>query len=286
MEQKPVDGHEALAPPSADIAQKYLEEAEAVATRLERSADRRALAWLQIANAVATAAYLIAMAAAIRSDGAGTYQVILFSFLIWGQLASGIAQRNGMQWRMTRSRWPALLAGGLLILTALVVFGFVVFDPAFPVAGMLVPALIVLIGFGGYGTAQLMRASGDSRAPRASHAPMSRAARLGTVLVGVAVGLLTMLGSAPAGVVTSVILLLVVLMILAWGVASRSELGLPAVGASWRWPHLVAFAVSACALSMLVLLDGVPAILGVVSGVGIILLFVAVSFMPGRDLRD
>lgn len=286
MDQKPVDGYEVLAPPSADIAQRYLDEAEAVATRLERSADRRALAWLQIANAVAIAAYLIAMAAAIRSDGVGTYQVILFSFLMWGQLASGMAQRNGMQWRMTRSRWPVMLAGGVLIVAALVVFGFVAFDPDFPVVGMLAPAVIVLIGFGGYGTAQLMRASGDPRAPRASHAPMSRAARWGTALVGVAVGLLTMLGSAPEGVVTSVLLLLVVLMILAWGVASRSEMGLPAIGASWRWPHLVAFAVSACAQSLLVLLDGVPVHLGVLSGAGIVVLFVAVSFVPGRDLRD
>lgn len=286
MEQKPVRGHEALAPPSADIARQYLDEADAVVTRLESSIDRRALGRLQMVNAVAIAAYLVAMAAAIRSDGGGTYQAILFSFLIWGQLASGMAQRSGMQWRMTRSRWPVLLAGGAVLVAALVVFGFVAFDPSFPVAGMLIPAALVLIGFGGYGAVQLARASGEVPAPRTPHAALSRGSRWGTVLVGVTVGLLTMLGSAPEGAVRSALLLLVVLMILAWGAAARSELGLPAVGASWRWPHLVAFAASACAQSLLVLLDGVPTVVGVLSGAGVVLLFIAVSFVPGRDLRD
>ena len=286
MEQKPVHGQEALAPPSADIAQRYLDEADAVVSRRGHVVDRRALARLHIANAVITAAYLVAMAAALRGDGAGTSQVILFSFLLWGQLASGMAQRNGMQWRLTASRWPLLLAGGVLTVTAIVVFGFVVWDPEFPAAGMWLPGALVLIGFGGYGVVQLARASGGTRPPRPHPVPLPRGARWGTVLVGVAVGVLTALGAAPDGVLISVLALLVVLMLVAWIAAARTEMGLPTVGASWRWPHVTAFAASACALSLVVLLDEVPVVVGALSGLGTVALLTAVSFVPGRDLRD
>ncbi|MEV7798213.1 hypothetical protein AB0O14_03930 [Microbacterium foliorum] len=287
MEQKPVQGQEALAPPSADIAQSYLDEAEAVVHRRGHVVDRRALAWLQIANGVITAVYLVAMAAALRGDrgGVGASQVIIFSFLMWGQLASGMAQRSGMQWRVTRSRLLLLVSGAVLTVAALVVFGFVVWDPEFPAFGIWIPAALVLIGYGGYGVVQLARTTRDARPPRVKPAPLPRGVRWGTIGIGVAVGMLAMLGSSSDGMLTSALLLLVVLMLFAWIVAARTEMGLPAVGASWRWPHLVVFAASACALSLVVLVDRLPVLTGVLSGLGIIALFVAVSFVPGRDLR-
>lgn len=286
MEQKPVEGQEALAPPSADIARQYLDEANAAVSRRTRVVDRRSLAWLQLVNAVTTSVYLVALAAAIRGHGGVTPQVFVFSFLMWGQLSTGMAQRSGMQLRLTWSRWPALVAGGALTVAALIVFGFAIFDPGFPAMGVWIPAILVLVGFGGYGAVQLARASGDPRPPRSTPQPLARGMRWGTICVGVAVGVMAMLGSVPGGILSSSLLLLVLLMVFAWLVAARSEMGLPAVGASWRWPHLVAFAVAACALTLIVLLDGVPVILGVVGGAVIILLFFAVSFIPGRDLRD
>ena len=198
MEQKPVDGYEVLAPPSADIAQRYLDEAAAVATRRERKVDRRALAWLQIVNAVATAAYLAVLAFALRADSVLASQTIVFSFLLWVQLASGMAQRSGMQRRLSWSTWPALLAGGLLVATALVVFGFAVWAPGFPAIGVLIPPALVLVGLGGYGAVQLARASGDVRPPRSHPQPLSPVVRWGTILVGVALGVLMTLAS-PAG---------------------------------------------------------------------------------------
>lgn len=286
MEQKPVQGYEALAPPSADVAQRYLDEADAVTHRRGHVIDRRSLAWLQIASAAITALYLVALCAAIRGHGGVTPQVFVFSFLVWGQLSTGMAQRSGMQLRLTWSRWPVLLAGSALTVAVLVLFGFAIFDPGFPVIGVWIPAVLMLVGFGGYGAVQLARASRDPRPPRAMPKPLPRAMRWGTICVGVALGVMAMLGSAPDGVLQSTLLLLVVLMAFVWLVAARSEMGLPAVGASWRWPHLLAFAAAAGVSALLVLLDGVPISLGFVGGLGIVALFVAVSFVPGRDLRD
>ncbi|MEX0158892.1 MULTISPECIES: hypothetical protein [unclassified Microbacterium] len=285
MEQKPVDGYEVLAPPSADIAQRYLDEAAAVATRRERTVDRRALAWLQIVNAVATAAYLAVLAFALRADSVLASQTIVFSFLLWVQLASGMAQRSGMQRRPSWSKWPALLAGGLLVATALVVFGFAVWAPGFPAIGVLIPPALVLVGLGGYGAVQLARASGDVRPPRSHPQPLSRVIRWGTILVGVALGVLMTLASAPDGGLASVLVMLVLLMLFIWMFAFSSDLGLPAIGASWRWPHLAIFAVAVSALSGAVLLP-VPLDAGALAGAAVIILFVAVSFVPGRDLRD
>lgn len=285
MEQKPVDGWEVLEPPSVDVAQKYLDEADAVATRRERAVDRRALARLQIVNAVATSAYLAVMTLVLRGDSALASQTILFSFLVWVQLASGIAQRSGMQRRFSWSRWPELLAGGLLVAVVLVLFSFAIWAPGFPAMGALIPSGLVLFGLGGYGAVQLVRASGDVRPPRSHPRPLSRVARWGTILVGVALGVLIMLASAPDGALASVLVLLVVLVLVMWMFAFSTDLGLPAIGASWRWPQLAAFAVAVSALASVVLL-AIPIDGGALVGASVIALFVAVSFMSGRDLRD
>ena len=286
MEQKPVDGHEALAPPDAEIAQQYLYEATAVADRRAKVVDRRALAWLQIINAVTTAAYLVALSAALRGDDTVAPQMFVFSFLVWTQVASGLAQRSGMQWRMTRSRWPVILAAGVLLAVVLVVFGFVALDPGVSPLWILVPAVMVLIGFGGYGVVQLARASADPRPEASARAPLPRGVRWGTVLIGVALGVTVMLAAAPEGALTTVFVLLVMLMLIAWMIAHRSDMGLPAVGAAWRWPHFVAFGASVGVLAVVVLGAGLPPALGVAGGAGVILLFAVVSFVPGRDLRD
>lgn len=285
MEQKPVDGWEVLEPPSVDIAQKYLDEADAVATRRERAVDRRALARLQIVNAVATAAYLAVMTLVLRGDNGLASQTILFSFLVWVQLASGIAQRSGMQRRFSWSRWPEVLAGVLLVAVVLVVFCFAIFAPGFPGIGALIPSALVLFGLGGYGAVQLVRASGDVRPPHSHPRPLSRVARWGTILVGVAIGALTLLASAPDGVLASVLVLLVVLVLVMWMFAFSTDLGLPAIGASWRWPQLAGFGVSVSALASVVLLE-IPVDGGALVGASVIALSVAVSFVPGRDLRD
>jgi|GEM_PF-1004905 len=290
MEQNPVPGHEALVPPDADIARRYLDEAQAVTERRDRAVDRRALAWLQIANAVVIAVYLGAFAWVLRNAAPLVPQVILFTFLMWSQLATGIAQRNGMQMRMSRARWPIVVAGAAVIIVALVLFGFAVWDDRLPQIVMAIPSGLVLVALGGYGVAQLIRAAGDPPPRPPVQAPLSRPTRWGTALVGVAIGVLVLLGGAPEGVVTSILMLLVVLLLLAWILAARTELGLPAIGAVWRWPHVLAFAVAAAVLLTFIGIraGGVGADLPVtaLAGAGVVALLVAVSFVRGRDPRD
>ncbi len=115
--------------------------------RRDRAIDRRALAGLQMVNAAVTAGYLVAFALVLRQDDVVASQVILFTFLVWGQLASGMAQRHGMQWRWSASRWPLLLGGGVVLVGAVLVFGFVALDTRLPVGMVLIPAGLVRGGY-------------------------------------------------------------------------------------------------------------------------------------------
>ncbi|UTT51516.1 hypothetical protein [Microbacterium maritypicum] len=288
MQQKPIPGQDALDPPDADVARQYLAAADAVVERRDRAIDRRALAGLQMVNAAVTAGYLVAFALVLRQDDVLASQVILFTFLVWGQLASGMAQRHGMQWRWSASRWPLLLGGGVVLVGAVLVFGFVALDTRLPVGMVLIPAGLVVVGIGGYGAVQLVRAAGDPRPPRPSPLVLPTALRWGTILVGVVLGVLTMLAGAPDGVLRSVITLLVMLALFTWLVVFNTPVGLPAVGASWRGPHVTAFLLAACVPVALVLggdVLGDRGLAGVVGGAVVMVLVIVASFIPGRASR-
>lgn len=290
MDQNSVPGQPALAPPDAGVAQRYLVQADAVASRRDQVVDRRAQAWLVIANGAITAVYLVAFSVLVRQENGLAPQLVLFTFLLWAQLSNGMAQRNGMQWRLTASRSPVIVAAALMMIAALVLFGFAVWAASPTPLLMLAPGAIVLVGLGGYGVIQLVRASRDPEPPRSPRRPMPRELRVGTTLVGVAIGSLTALGGAPDGVLATVMILLIVLMLVVWIVAARSAMGLPAIGAAWRWPHIVTFALSALTLLSVVLTDGGSRATGmVVSGIAglcVVAVFAAVSFVPGRGRRE
>lgn len=116
-----------------------------------------------------------------------------------------------------------------------------------------------------------------------------RFTRVGTLGVGVVLGALLMLSVAPAGVLASVLLLLLALCVLAWFCAGATDLGLPAIGALWRWPHEVGLAIGFALLVGLTVFDvgraegGATA--GVIAGCGVVLLFVGLTFVPGRGVR-
>lgn len=290
MDQKPIFGQDALVPPEAGTARQYLAEERAVSERRDRAVDRRALGWLQIVNAVVTSTFLAVCALLLQRDVTNGYQVVLFTFIVWGQLAGGMAQRAGVQWRLSRRSWPLVTAGAAMVVAVLVVFGLSIFVPGLPVAIVLAPSVLVLLLLGGYGVVQLVRSSGEEARARITRMPLPRGARLGTVGVGVVVGALIALASAPEGVLTSVLTLMVALLVIAWFFAGATDMALAAVGARWRWPHATGFAVAAVALVVIVLLGSDRAsgglAVGLVAGAGVVVLFVVLSLVPGRDLGD
>ena len=286
--QRAVDGHEPLSPPDPITAQRYLDHLNEIAVRRDATIDRRAQAWLQIVNAVATAAYLLVFAVVMRSKADMEAQALVFVFLIWSQIASGITQRHGMQRRLGRAQWPLIVAGIVLLILTVVFLLLSGFAPGFPVIGMFVPSAIALLTLGGYGLWLWWHASEDSRPPHAPRAGLDRSARTGTILVGMGLGVIVALMGAPAGVLRSSILLMIVLGVVVWMFAMSSPLGLPAIGETWRWPHLVVFALGAAALGGAVLPDSlltaVPLVAALV-GVGIVAAFVGASFIPGYARR-
>lgn len=287
MDQRPIGDHQPLDPPDAVVAQRYLEHLGEVTARRDRTIDRRAQAWLQIANAVATAGYLLVFAVVIRSAAHVELQALVFVFLIWTQIAAGISQRYGMQRKLSRAQWPLILAGSLLGAVALTVLFLTAFVPGFPAIGMVIPSAIMLLGFGGYGLLLLRRASRDPRPPRLPRASLDRSVRLGTSLIGAGIGAMIALMATPDGVLRSVLLLLILLMMIVWMCAMTSSFGLPAIGEAWRWPHLMVLALGGAILAAVVMPGAaweatlVPAVLGLV----VAAMFVLVSFVPGYARR-
>ena len=287
MDQKPVAGQDPLEQPDAGIAQRFLDEADAVAERRDRTVNCRALAWLQIANTTVLSVYLLVFCTLLRSEG-GLAQVLVFAFLVWGQISSGMAQRWGMQRRLSRSRWPLFVGGGILVAIAFGLMLAAVFVPSFPVVPVYVSIGLFALSFGGYAVAGLIRARRDPRPQASPRMPLDPAARWGTILVGAAFGALVALAGAPDDVLRAILLLFVVLGIAVWLFASGTELGLSEIGAVWRWPHVLAVAVAGGVLVGVVLLDlGARGLSSVAVGLGAVVLavFVAVSFAQGYARR-
>lgn len=289
MDQTPITGQGPLVPPDAEMARQYLAEAAAVTERRDRAVDRRALARLQIINAAATAVFLIASVILLRRPEGGGAQALLFGFLLYSQVMSGIAQRSGLQWRFTRERAPVVIVGAVVMVIVIAAFGLAVFVPSLPRAATVLPGVLVLGVFGGFGAVQLVRAPREPLGQKVPRVPLPRAARVGMFAVGILFGALLALASAPAGAITSTLLLLIAVCVLAWLAASSTDFGLPALGALWRWPHEVGLAIAVILLLGLTLLDlggEGGATTGALAGGAVVLLFVALSFVPGRGERD
>src|SRR5690606_3306645 len=99
MEQKPMRDADPLERPTPEVAKAYLDEVGAVEQRREEHIDRRAVGWISILNAAIVPVFLYLTIVGLRNDAAGVTQPILFAFIVWGQLAAGIAVRNGVQWQ-------------------------------------------------------------------------------------------------------------------------------------------------------------------------------------------
>jgi hypothetical protein len=275
MEHAPTPGQESLTSPEPQI-RPHLDAGEPLA-------DRRAIAWLQIISAVVTAAFLYVYATALRLEGVQGGSVLLFGFLIWAQLSGGVTRRVSGPGRPAKSRWPLVLATVVLLVVAMGLFGVVVFVDDVPPALRLAPSIVVLAGMGGHGVMRLLRARTVPAPARPAPVSLPGSARVGTVLVGVALAALTLTAGATDSLLGAVLSLVVMAGFIVWLCALASPVGLPVIGACWRWPHWLAFAASAGAMTAVVLAPASFAA-GVIVSAIIVLVFVGVSFVPGRPV--
>lgn len=289
MEHEPLAGQARLTPPDADMARQYLKQAEAIVERRERVVDRRAGAWLAIVNAGIIAGYLAVVTLGFRQRVPSVeFQALLIPILLWAQISTGISARGDRGPRTPAWRRMVTFGGAAVLVTALAVFTLIVLYESISPRWMLLPIALVLGGFGGYGVVRLVRASRGPRPLPPVRAALTPGVRGGTMLVGVVLGSVCALSAVPDEVLRSVLLFLGLLALIAWFAASGTVIGLPLIGASWRWPHILALTISVGVLLVL----RVPALDGVVlapasyllAGLGMIVTFVLVSAVSGRDL--
>jgi len=289
VEHEAAAGHGEPAPPGPGTARGYLARADAVVERRERIVDRRVAAWVTIANAAFLAVYFTLAVQGVRQGTSSIgFQSLLPPALLASQIGAGAMQRDD---RGSRRRGAGLLVttGGVAVIAAaLFVFFLIMMNEEVPTAWIILPTVTILLAFGGYGVIQLVRASRGPRRLPPAHAPLDLGGRWGTILVGLFLGAVCALSGAPDDVLRGVLLVLVFLVLIAWSAASGTPIGLPRLGACWRWPHLLALGSS---LALLIVLriptfDGVPVAPGtfLLAAFGMVLVFVVVSTIPGRDL--
>ncbi|MGM1016002.1 MAG: hypothetical protein ACQEW8_00480 [Actinomycetota bacterium] len=288
MEQKPMAGEEALTRPDPAVAELYLQEVGHIERRRDERIDRTAWGWTQLANAVVTAVFLTLGAAMLREGSTPRFQMALVMFLVWGQVAAGLAERAGFRWPLGRRTWVPYLASGVLLIVTLIVFGIAAFgEGPMPPHLLVLPGLLVLLGFGGAALVQMKIGRRQAPSNPPARAPLSRASRTGTIALGVFLGIVIALIGLPEDPISQMLLVMVYLLLVAWMLAGRSDLGVAALAAVWRWPVFVALAVAGATVVTLVSLDAwigsVAPSVTVLCGSAVAMLFVAVSFVRGYD---
>lgn len=275
--------------PTPEVAKAYLDEIGAVEQRREEHIDQRAVGWISVLNAVIVPVFLYLTIVGLRDDATGVTQPILFAFIVWGQLAAGIAVRNGVQWQLTRRRWVTI-AGvtvfGILIIVSM--FAAVFAKDRLHDAVLFVPPVLAFVALIGIGATQLWQSRRHRPGRRRPRARLTVGMRMATVVLGAILGGLTALMAVPESVLSTMLMLLMVMVLVAWMFAGRfSELGLPSLGEMWRWPQLTAYAISLAALfaGAAWTLFGTLAVMpfAAFAGAAVVLLFIVAAPLGGRD---
>lgn len=280
-----------LEPPAPEVARAYLDEIGVLEHRREARIDRWAVGWLNLANAVFIALFLLLSVMGMRGGVSTVTQPLLLVLLVWGQIVQGAATRSGVQWRFARRQWLVITGAVVLGAVILLTMGLAVFAPrTIPAGFAYVPALIVLVGVGSLGVIYLWRARGSRRPRGTTRPPLPLVLRAETAALGVVLGGTSAIIGLPKDALASALFLLVIALLAVWMFVGRtSGVGIAALGETWGPLHFTVYALSSVAVFFLaaVRLQGdflTPAISGLV-GLGIASLFVIVAVLGDRRGR-
>lgn len=287
MEQKPIAAAQPLDPPTPDMARAYLDEAAAVGQRREERVDRRALARVSLIESFVLAGYLTTMMFGFGTPAASSSFIVLVGLLLlWVQLTGELRESYGFQPRLRfQQGWGRIVV--LVIIAGIVLSGVALQLGGLTMPSTLrfVPGVLVIAVFGTIALRDLRRAGPAS--PSRSRAPLSASARVATAIIGVAVGVTIWVTATADALVVSWFAMVMMFGVLGWWIAMQVSTRLPALGASWRWPHWGAFLVGWGVLAVLVLLRPhagvVPVPIAAVAAVAVAAVSVATTFLDGRD---
>ncbi|MGN8026169.1 hypothetical protein [Microbacterium sp. 22242] len=290
MDHKPAAGQQPLDPPDRATAQAYLDELPGVRQRREIVLDRSRMARLYFVEGIAFGVFiavLLWMDLLRRLTGTSSSSStfgLLVVLLLWNGLSLGIRERYGARQGI---RGTARIVNLVLLLTAVfwaVVLIFVgAAVPAWVRAG---PVLLALVGGFWPGIVLNRDARGAPKPAAPPHAVMTRPGRGATFAAGVALsvtGLVTGLVAAGDILVSNLGLVCAVIVIIAIAICTRMGF-ITELGAMWRPPQWIAFALSALAIAVVMVraTASPPSALlfGIAAAGAILALFVVASVWP------
>lgn len=273
MEQRPESGAAPLDPPSAAMAQAYLEESARVAKRREQFIDRRAAARLLLAEGAAFGVYLIALMFAFPPAAGLNAVVLIVPFLIWTQLVITLREEYGYQRRGREQRLRTMV----VIIIAVMVIGalttlFLHVD--LPWGVRLLPGVVSFALYALLARSEWRQATSESVGRERT--PFTRTVRVTTIGIGVALGI-SVTSVATTALAAAIAMVVVMIALSAW-LLTATITGGTAVATAWGVFHWVCFALAGSTTVVLVLLlqfTSLPlAIPGYVAGGLIALVFV------------
>ena len=287
MDQKPMEGAEPFAAPSAEAAHAYIAEYEAVQMRRENLLDRRRIARFAVIEAVVIAVYLTVGAFTTVTDS--RFIVCLGIFLLWLQLSAerresiGATAAPGVT--ISRRRPWSIVAVVLVSIVLIVVYIAVLLEPV-PMVLRFLPGLLALIAFGAPAVRALIRS------PRIADPVRRRALtwneRIATMAVGAAMSgmiLFVLWAQGDLSLISTGALVFMIGYLALWCIGRISS-RMPALGAVWAGAQWATFAASAVLLTAVLLVPDAMvghAVAVAIVAVGILAAFIAASFRSGLD---
>lgn len=273
MEQRPESGAAPLDPPSAAVAQAYLDESARVTQRREQFIDRRAAARLLLAEGAAFGVYLVALMFAFPPATGLNIAVLIVPFLIWTQLVMTLREEYGYQrrGREQRLRTVVVLMIAVMVIGALAT---VFLQVDIPWGVRLIPGVVSFALYALLARSEWRHAT--SEAIRRARTPFTRTVRITTIGIGIGLGIAV--GSVATEALIAAVAMMIVMIALAAWLLTATIAGGTAVATTWGAFHWICFALAGAMTVALVLLaqySSLPlTIVGYVAGGLIALAFV------------